>query len=90
MKGMGMLRPCGFATGLFVLMWGATFLYVDKLVLFEPPASDPGIRGMLDKEQVAQESRPIIDPSDWAAFSLMSIGSVAMLYSVALPKKQNG
>lgn len=85
-----MFRASGFATGLFILMWGVTFLYVDKLVLFEPPESDPGIRGMLDKEQIAQESRPVLDPSDWAAFSLMSIGSVAMLYSVALPKKQGG
>ncbi|MBI1348273.1 hypothetical protein GC163_18520 [bacterium] len=85
-----MVRSCGFAAGLFILMWGVTFLYVDKLVLFEPPADDPGIRGMLDKEQVSQESRPVLDPSDWAAFSLMSIGSVAMLYAVALPKKANG
>jgi len=75
---------------MFVLMWGVTFLYVDKLVLFEPPVDDPGIRGMLDKEQVAAETRPVLDPSDWAAFSLMSIGSVAMLYAVALPKKPSG
>lgn len=82
-----MLRACGFATGLFIALWGVTFLWIDKLVLFEPPQGDEGIRGMLTKEQVAQQSRPIIDPADWTAFTLMSIGSVTMLYSVALPKK---
>ena len=42
---------------------------------------------MLKKESIGTETRPIIDPADWAAFTLMSIGSVTMLYSVALPKK---
>ena len=31
--------------------------------------------------------KQVIDPPEWAAFSLMSIGTVTMLYSVALPKK---
>ena len=37
------------------------------------------------KQVVGRESRPIIDPPEWAAFTLLSIGSVTMLYSVALP-----
>jgi hypothetical protein len=85
-----MLRASGFATGLFIAMWGVTFLYIDKLVLFDPPEDRAGIRGMLKKQQVAEEQRPILDPADWTAFTLMSIGSVTMLYSVALPKKSNG
>ncbi len=85
-----MLRASGFAVGLFIAMWGGTFLYVDKLVLFDPPKDEAGIRGMLAKERVAEETRPVIDPADWSAFTLMSIGSVTMLYSVALPKKSAG
>jgi hypothetical protein len=82
-----MFRATGFATGLFIAMWGITFLYVDKLVLFDAPSDDPGLRGMLVKQQVASDIRPVVDPADWTAFTLMSIGSVTMLYSVALPKK---
>ncbi|MDX1966077.1 MAG: hypothetical protein SFV23_02790 [Planctomycetaceae bacterium] len=85
-----MLRASGFAVGLFIAMWGVTFLYVDKLVLFDPPHDQAGIRGMLAKKQIDQESRPVVDPADWTAFTLMSIGSVTMLYSVALPKKSGG
>ncbi len=82
-----MLRASAFATGLFIALWGAMFLVVDQIVLYSPPEHEPGIRGMLKKESIGTETRPIIDPADWAAFTLMSIGSVTMLYSVALPKK---
>lgn len=81
-----MLRSACFAAGLFVGLWGLSFLAIDKLVMFQPEERDPGIRGMLAKQVVNKETRPIIDPPDWAAFTLLSIGSVTMLYSVALPK----
>jgi hypothetical protein len=83
-----MLRASAFALGLFICMWGGIFL-VDKIVLYSPPEKEPGIRAMLKKQAVGDETRPIIDPADWAAFTLMSIGSVTMLYSVALPKKKD-
>jgi hypothetical protein len=86
-----MLRASAFAVGLFVTMWGACFLAVDKIVLHHtPPDEERGIRAMLTKELVADEARPVIDPADWAAFALMSVGSVTMLYAVALPKRQAG
>lgn len=87
-----MLRASAFATGLFIAMWGAAFLVIDKVVLFNPPPEreEKGIRAMITKQQVADEDRPVIDPADWTAFTLMSIGSVTMLYSVALPKRKDG
>ncbi|MBW3538697.1 MAG: hypothetical protein KY476_00355 [Planctomycetes bacterium] len=39
------------------------------------------------EEPVAEPK--IVDPPDWAAFSLMSLGTVTMLYAIALPKKQS-
>ena len=81
-----MLRASCFAAGMFVSMWGLAFLAIDKVVLHQPTEKDPGIRGMLAKQIVDKENRPIIDPPDWAAFTLLSIGSVSMLYAVALPK----
>lgn len=83
-----MARAVGFALGMFVGLWGVVFLWVDKLVLFENPPEASGLRGMLVMETVDQETRPVVDPADWAAFSLMSIGSVTMLYAVALPRRK--
>jgi hypothetical protein len=31
----------------------------------------------------------VFDPPEWAAFSLMSIGTVTMLYAIALPKRNH-
>lgn len=81
-----MLRASCFAMGMFVGMWGLSFLAIDKIVLHQPTEKDPGIRGMLAKQVVDKEQRPIIDPPEWAAFILLSLGSVSMLYSVALPR----
>lgn len=85
-----MIRASAFAAGLYIAMWGCAFLVVDKIVLHTPPEEKPGIRGMLMKQEIGSETRPVVDPSDWVAFTLMSIGSVTMLYAVALPKKTSG
>ncbi|HUG90739.1 MAG TPA: hypothetical protein VML55_07900 [Planctomycetaceae bacterium] len=103
-----MFRSMFFASGLFVTLWGVTFLFVDRLVL-NNKADDAveaaeaqvqqvrrtGFRGMLGprQEPVAAAPQPreegtVVDPPDWAAFSLLSIGSVTMLYAVALPRKK--
>jgi hypothetical protein len=83
-----MVRASFFGIGMFIALWGGSFLIVDKLVLSmkadSPPSS--GFRGMFGA--VSPERKKIIDPPEWAAFSLMSIGTVTMLYAVALPKKQ--
>ena len=85
-KGQVVIRASCFAAGMFVSLWGLAFMAIDKVVLHQPTEKDPGIRGMLAKQVVDKEQRPIIDPPDWAAFTLLSIGSVSMLYAVALPK----
>ena len=83
-----MVRSIFCSIGLFVFLWGAAFLMVDKLVLDMDAKSDreEGFRGMFIT--VNDNRERLIDPPDWAAFSLMSVGSVTMLYAVALPKRQ--
>ena len=85
-----MLRSIFFSTGLFVFLWGVMFLFVDKLVLKTPTPSEENaevaFRGMFTSTN--DEQQKIVDPPDWAGFSLMSIGSVTMLYAVALPKRK--
>lgn len=84
-----MLRSCFFSVGLFVTLWGAALLFVDKLILTEQNDVQPerGISAMFSS--VTPERQKVVDPPDWAAFSLMSVGAVTMLYAVALPKKND-
>jgi hypothetical protein len=85
-----MLRSTFFAIGTFVFLCGISFLFVDKMVLkmTEEPIRQQGFRGMFAQNQQTAAQGKVLDPPDWAAFSLLSIGSVTMLYSVALPKKK--
>jgi hypothetical protein len=82
-----MMRATFFAIGLFVTLWGVSFLVVDKIELNMKSEAVPqnGFRGLFNA--VGPDRKKVVDPPDWAAFSLMSVGTVTMLYSVALPKK---
>ena len=85
-----MLRSTFFAAGLFIALWGVSFLFVDKIVLniSEEPLRPSGFRGLFTS--ITPAGKKVLDPPDWTGFSLISIGTVTMLYAVALPKKQNG
>ena len=86
-----MLRATFFATGLFLALWGVTFLFVERIELKMKSEAkpQPGFRGLFSRLTTTQPQRgKIIDPPDWAAFSLMSLGAVTMLYAIALPKKK--
>ncbi len=81
-----MVRAVFFSLGLFIALWGGSFLVVDKLVLStDDSPAQAGFRGLFGG--ASQARKKVIDPPDWAAFSLMSVGAVTMLYSAALPKK---
>jgi len=88
-----MLRSLFFAGGLFVALWGGSFLIVDEMVLTlkDEPKDEPKderdeqFRGLFMSKD--ENDRKVFNPPEWAAFSLMSIGTVTMLYSVALPKR---
>jgi hypothetical protein len=84
-----MMRSVFFSIGLFIALWGASFLLVDKLVLStdSDPQGQGGFRGLF--QNTSQSKKRVVDPPDWAAFSLMSLGTVTMLYAVALPKKKD-
>ena len=84
-----MLKSCFFAVGLFVTLWGVSFLFVDRILLnaTEDGESENAISAMIST--VTPEDQKYLDPPDWAAFSMMSVGAVTMLYAVALPKKGN-
>ena len=88
-----MLRAICFSMGLFVALCGGSFLMVDKMVLtmkFEPKPEPPRpqeFRGLFIEKD--EHDNNVFNPPEWVAFCLMSVGSVTMLYSVALPKKKH-
>ena len=87
------MRATFFSIGLFIGLWGISLLFVDRIVLIArdevKPERQQGFRGMFTAN-ASREQQKILDPPDWAAFSLMSVGTVTMLYSIALPKKKGG
>lgn len=87
-----MLKSSFFAAGLFVALWGVSLLFVDQIVLKQsrdPQQREQGFRGMFaqgDSRGRGAATENVIQPPDWAAFSLMSVGAVTMLYAAALPR----
>lgn len=87
-----MLRSTFFAAGTFVLLCGIALFYVDEIHYKRNPTAEDesGFRGFFSRVTTLNEAnKRVFEPPDWAAFSLMSIGSVTMLYAVALPKKHS-
>ena len=86
-----MWRAIFFASGLFVAMWGGTFLMVDEMVLVAKAEPEPQrteeFRGLFMSKN--SDDKKVFNPPEWAAFTLMSVGTVTMLYSIALPKRQH-
>jgi len=84
-----MIRAIFFAGGLFVALCGVSFLMVDKMVLTasasEPEQRPREFRGLFMEKST--DDKKVFNPPEWAAFCLMSVGTVTMLYSVALPKR---
>ncbi len=64
---------------------------VDEMVLTtknEPqPQRTEEFRGLFMSKN--SEDKQVFNPPEWVAFTLMSVGSVTMLYSIALPKRQH-
>lgn len=82
------MRAAFFSVGLFVTLWGISLFFVDKITFKgeQDPRREPGFRGFFT--QTSAQRQRTFDPPDWASFSLLSMGSVTMLYSLALPKKK--
>ncbi len=82
-----MWRKIFFTSGLFVVFCGVMLLFVDRLVLKAEPEleKDEEFEGLFST--LNEENRIVVDPPDWTAFSLMSIGTVTGMYSIALPRR---
>ncbi len=80
-----MLRSLFLSVGVFVALVGAGLLKVDTIVLTGEGELVSDYHGLI---RVDDGDRHVIDPPDWAPFSLMAIGGVTILYSIALPSRR--
>jgi hypothetical protein len=80
-----MLRSFFLAIGMYAFILGIECLLIEKAVL--NPHRDSGAAGFATKMTPAYRE---IAPADWAPWSLLSVGSVVMLYSFTVPAKMRG
>jgi len=81
-----MLRSFFFAIGMFVALVGGSLLQVERIVLTSH--GDLVGRDLFGLLRINGFNERIVDPPDWAPFSLMAIGAVTLLYSCALPARR--
>ena len=87
-KGDEMFRAMFFSVGMYVVLCGATLLVVDELVL-NLKSESRSLANTRFFTTVNANRQRVVDPPDWAAYCLMSLGSVTVLYAVALPRKKS-
>lgn len=77
-----MIRSFFLAIGIFAIILGVECLVLDRAVL--KPSQEATIEGF--SERMATSPREVTPP-EWAPWSLLSAGTVVILYSVTLPQK---
>jgi hypothetical protein len=77
-----MLRSIFLAVGVFVVLLGASLFQVDLVVLNGEGEVPNDLFGLIT---VDETDRHVIDPPDWAPFSLVAVGGITCLYAFALP-----
>lgn len=80
-----MIRAFFFGLGAFVGLSGMTLFAVDGVLLNLAPEAKES-RVVLAVSSAAPDGRRMIDPPDWVGYTLVGMGGLTMLYSVALPR----
>ncbi len=85
-----MIRSFFQSVGMFVLLCGAAFLMIDRVVLNSGPEQGGQELSRFQGYflQVNQDSQHEFIPPDWSAFGLMAAGSITILYTVKPRSKQ--
>ena len=78
-----MWRALFLALGTSAVILGAEFLVVDKATLKATDAVEVSVSSK------SAPNREFV-PSEWAPWSLISVGAVTILYSFTIPRRANG
>ncbi|MFO1021803.1 MAG: hypothetical protein U0903_14075 [Planctomycetales bacterium] len=77
-------RAILFAAGIYLTTCGISLLPVEKISLNWNASA---VHGSADSALESTATR-VVTPPRWLSFSLMTVGSVAALYAVALPARR--
>ncbi len=84
-----MVRAFFGTIGVFLIVLGAQCLVLDKAVLAdfkEPSTPQEKVSSLFMPTEQTVDAK-IIQPPEWASWSLMSAGAVILLYSISIPKR---
>jgi hypothetical protein len=82
-RAIAMWRALFLALGIYCCLLGAECLVIDKALLNSRERSQ-SVFGRLDPTASRQRE---LTPSEWAPWSLLSAGTVTILYSFTLPQR---
>ncbi|QDU39046.1 hypothetical protein Mal4_33810 [Maioricimonas rarisocia] len=83
-----MLRTIFFSMGLATLLWGLPLFFVDKMTLNQRGESASERPGVIQTVSARNGDGILeVNPPVWLAYTLVTAGSLTMLYSVALPRR---
>jgi hypothetical protein len=82
-----MWKALFLAIGVYLIILGVECMGVQKVVLTLREAPKQREPGLLAKEPGEQGPKKVVQPPDWAPYSLMSTGAVVCLYSFTIPMR---
>lgn len=82
-----LLRPIVIGIGLYLLMGGATLLFVDRVTLRDT-AEMTEARMPNVFVQLAPSGKHELTPPAWIPLTMLASGGLTVLYAIALPKPQ--
>lgn len=87
-----MFRSIALAVGMTMLIIGLELFFVERVVWAgdERPIPTAQTSGFADERQSYASKGQDFVPPDWMPWSLMSVGSVVILYSFTIPRRMAG
>ncbi len=82
-----MWKALFLASGVYLILLGAQCMGVQKFVLKIHERPKPKAVGILATEPAKKGPKKVVQPPDWAPYSLMSTGAIVCLYSFTIPMR---
>ena len=78
-------RAFFLGTGVYVALFGATLFLIDRITLVAHSTSTSSAFLTWLTTDGSGNGR-IVNPPEWAPYTLVAVGAVTVLYAIALPK----
>ncbi|MFV1991438.1 MAG: hypothetical protein ACC652_11935 [Acidimicrobiales bacterium] len=81
-----LVRPCVIGLGLALMMAGSTLLFVDRVTLRDAAEMQQSRMPQIFV-RVSPLTKHEFSPPQWMPITLLAVGGLTVLYSIALPRK---